>query len=110
MIKKILNTRLWPDADGRGWKKSLKAEELEVIVGARVLQDNFACMLDSHLSRCSRSVSQFTLYAKLNGNKPEFRAAMPPDQAREFYNTFMDELRATYVAERVHSTLALGPV
>ena len=57
--RKILNTRLWEDAGGKAWARGVKQCGLEVLL-----------------------VSQFTLYAFLKGNKPDFHLAMPPDEAR----------------------------
>jgi D-tyrosyl-tRNA(Tyr) deacylase len=40
-------------------------------------------------------VSQFTLYGELEkGTRPSFSDAMPPDEARKFYDEFMARLRA----------------
>ena len=39
------------------------------------------------------SISQFTLYAKLNGRRPSFSDAMKYDEARDMYNKFNEELR-----------------
>ena len=36
---------------------------------------------------------QFTLYAALKGNKPDFRLAMGPDTAPAFYERFLTRLR-----------------
>ena len=40
-------------------------------------------------------VSQFTLYGDLEkGTRPSFSEAMPPDEARKFYDEFMAKLRS----------------
>ena len=40
-------------------------------------------------------VSQFTLYGELEkGTRPSFSGAMPPEEARKFYDDFMAKLRA----------------
>ena len=44
---------------------------------------------------------QFTLNVTLKGNKPDFHEAMGPDMSQQFYNTFLDQLRATYKAEKI---------
>jgi len=59
MCRKILNTRLWPNKDGRPWSMSVAQQNYEVLL-----------------------VSQFTLYCVLKGNKPDFHNAMNPDQAK----------------------------
>lgn len=38
------------------------------------------------------SISQFTLYAKLDGRRPSFSKAMAYDQAKKLYNLFNKEL------------------
>ena len=48
--RKILNIRLWENADGKSWAQSVVQGQLGVLL-----------------------VSQFTLYAELKGNKPDFR-------------------------------------
>lgn len=59
MVSKTLNMRLWENKEGKAWSASV------VDIGGEVL-----------------AVSQFTLYGILKGNKPDFHAAMPAEQAR----------------------------
>ena len=46
-------------------------------------------------------VSQFTLYGRLNGNKPDYSKAMPPSLAGEAYAAFVQRLGRAYAPERV---------
>ena len=39
------------------------------------------------------SISQFTLYAKLNGRRPSFTKALNYDEAKDLYDYFNEELR-----------------
>lgn len=48
-------------------------------------------------------VSQFTLYAILKGNKPDFHAAKEPTQAEALYNMFVDRLKSTYSPDKVQT-------
>ena len=65
-VRKILGTRLWEDAAGKSWARSVQQEGLEVLL-----------------------VSQFTLHAVLKGNKPDFHRAMPPARSRPFWDKFV---------------------
>ncbi|KAA6418011.1 MAG: D-tyrosyl-tRNA(Tyr) deacylase-like [Trebouxia sp. A1-2] len=77
---KILNARLFTNKSaGRSWDHSVMQQEQEVLC-----------------------VSQFTLFNIMKGNKPDFHLAMQPEQAREFYQTFVDSLRQQYSAQKVH--------
>lgn len=61
-------------------------------------------MLDEESSLffyCSFSVSQFTLYGILKGNKPDFHVAMPPQQAKPFYESLVEKFRKSYAADAV---------
>ena len=40
------------------------------------------------------SVSQFTLYAKLDGRRPSFSKAMPYNEANKLYDLFNEELKS----------------
>ncbi len=47
-------------------------------------------------------MSQFTLYHVLKGAKPDFHNAMKGEQAKDFYNEFLDELRRQYCEVRLN--------
>ena len=79
IVRKLLNLRLFECPEkGRRWDKSVKDLGLEVL-----------------------SVSQFTLHARIKGNKLDFHHSMGADEAPNFYAKFMEKLRADYVPERV---------
>jgi D-tyrosyl-tRNA(Tyr) deacylase len=67
---KLLNIRLFEDEKGIRWKCGIKELNLEILI-----------------------VSQFTLYAFLKGNKPDFHNAMDPEKAEKMYNTFVEILK-----------------
>ena len=48
-------------------------------------------------------VSQFTLYAKMKGNKPDFHDALDGDQARILFDKLVNRLRQKYKADRIHT-------
>ncbi len=70
---KLLNIRLWPDKQGRNWASGVKENDFGILL-----------------------VSQFTLYSFLKGNKPDFHHAMNPIEAVEYYNLFLDKLKAKH--------------
>lgn len=78
MVRKLLNLRIFEDENGKRWNKSVKDYNYEVLC-----------------------VSQFTLYSKLKGNKPDFHLAMAPEQSEKFYNDFIQQLRTTYSPDLV---------
>lgn len=49
----------------------------------------------------SRTVSQFTLYGKMKGNKPDFHDAADPDTARNLYDYFYKKMSSSYVPDKV---------
>lgn len=70
MAKKIINLRIFTDSDDK-MNLDLKT------VGGSIL-----------------SISQFTLYAKLDGRRPSFSKAMKYDEASKLYDYFNEELRS----------------
>ena len=70
--KKICNTRLW-EKDGKQWAASASSQKLGLLL-----------------------VSQFTLFAQLKGNKPDFHQAMGPDRAKPYWNTFVKRVEAAH--------------
>jgi len=71
MIDKILKLRIFPDDAGK-----MNRSVTDITGGILV-------------------VSQFTLYGELEkGTRPSFSGAMPPEEAREFYEDFMKRLCA----------------
>jgi D-aminoacyl-tRNA deacylase len=79
MIEKILKLRIFPDDAGK-----MNRSVTDIAGGIMI-------------------VSQFTLYGELEkGTRPSFSDAMPPEEARKFYEDFMVKLRAAtnlFVAE-----------
>ncbi|MES1917408.1 MAG: hypothetical protein MHM6MM_009138, partial [Cercozoa sp. M6MM] len=56
LAKKLANLRVFSNADGKPWAESAKQQGLEILL-----------------------VSQFTLMARMKGNKPDFHGAMNGD-------------------------------
>ncbi|XP_069944219.1 D-aminoacyl-tRNA deacylase 1, partial [Cherax quadricarinatus] len=78
IVRKILNTRLFEDGNGKRWQLSVKDAGLEVL-----------------------TVSQFTLYCDLKGNKPDYRHAMGGEAAQAFYEDFFTQLCRQYTSDKV---------
>jgi len=71
---KILSLRIFSDASGNMWKKSVKDIDGEVLC-----------------------VSQFTLLANTTkGNKPDFHRAMGTEPGRQLYSSFLERMSALY--------------
>ncbi len=47
------------------------------------------------------SVSQFTLYSTLKGNKPDFHNAMEATKSQLFYNEFLQKLKNSYKSQLI---------
>lgn len=81
MVNKILKFFLWPADDDTPWRKCVTDIEGDVLL-----------------------VSQFTLYAILGkGRKPDFSQAMAPEPAAQFFNRFVEKVRAAYRPEKVQT-------
>lgn len=66
---KLWNMRLWPNDANKPWMTSAAQCKYELLV-----------------------VSQFTLHARLKGNKPDFHAALAPDRAEVLFNLLISQL------------------
>ena len=67
-VNKICNLRLWDDeAKGKPWQNSVKSSGYELLL-----------------------VSQFTLHAKLKGNKPDFSHSKRPEEAEKMFDEFVN--------------------
>lgn len=75
--RKILNTRLF-EHDGKRWQKSVSDEGLEILC-----------------------ISQFTLYHRLKGNKPDFHLAMQGEQAQCLYEKLLKQLGEVYDSNKI---------
>lgn len=79
IAKKLLAIRLWSSADGtKNWTRSV-----------REIDGSLLC------------VSQFTLYATLKGNKPDFHLSMAGDQSRILYEKLLQLLKDQYQSDRI---------
>lgn len=76
--KKLLSIRLFEDVSGKRWQKNVKEEDFEVLC-----------------------ISQFTLYNRLKGNKPDFHLAMQGPDAINLYNKLLELLRQQYTTDRI---------
>ncbi|CAG9326668.1 unnamed protein product [Blepharisma stoltei] len=79
MARKLLNIRIWADGD-KAWTLNVMQKNYEVLV-----------------------VSQFTLYAVMKGNRPDFHNAMANEDARNLYELFVQELRNVYGPEKIQT-------
>lgn len=75
--RKILNARLWP-SERKAWDCNVQQKGFEILC-----------------------VSQFTLYGRMNGNKPDFSQAASPQPAREMYEAFIQRLQHEYEVSKV---------
>ena len=77
LVRKILNLRAFEDPSSeeekKRWNKSVLDLDLEVLL-----------------------VSQFTLIHSMKGNKPDFRHAMAGEKAKEFFDSFVQEMKKNH--------------
>ena len=58
-----------------------------------MVQNNYGIMV----------VSQFTLYSKMKGTKPDFHDAMEGEKAKAIFDKFVEKLRGKYKPERIQT-------
>ena len=73
IVRKLINMRIFDGEDGKRWDLSVKDKKYEIL----------CC-------------SQFTLYAVMKGNKPDFHQSMSPDKSRELYQLFIEKMKKSY--------------
>jgi len=73
LCRKILNVRLWENEEGKSWTYNVMQKKFQILV-----------------------VSQFTLYAELKGNKPDFHSAMKSSESKKLYENVLQSLRNQY--------------
>ncbi|XP_055539887.1 D-aminoacyl-tRNA deacylase [Wyeomyia smithii] len=78
LAKKLLNIRLFEDATGKRWSQSVLDQQLEILC-----------------------ISQFTLYNRMKGNKPDFSRAMQGPEAQSLYGVLLQRLGSQYRPDRV---------
>lgn len=83
--RKLLSIRLFDDDAGKRWQKSVKDLQLEMLC-----------------------VSQFTLYNRLKGNKPDFHLAMSGPEAQDLYNSLLQQLQKQYAVDKIKGTLLVS--
>ena len=70
--------------------------------------NGFSCFQSSDaLFVLPSTVSQFTLYGFLKGNKPDFHVAMPPQKAKPFYASLIDRFRNAYNSDAIKGKFQL---
>ncbi|XP_035899631.1 D-aminoacyl-tRNA deacylase-like isoform X1 [Anopheles stephensi] len=79
IARKLLNLRLFDEpSSGKRWTESVVDRQLEILC-----------------------ISQFTLYHRLKGNRPDFSRAMQGPAAQQLYGELLNRLREQYSPQRV---------
>eukprot|EP01090_Pellita_catalonica_P023231 TRINITY_DN9418_c0_g1_i1.p1 TRINITY_DN9418_c0_g1~~TRINITY_DN9418_c0_g1_i1.p1 ORF type:complete len:160 (-),score=20.21 TRINITY_DN9418_c0_g1_i1:35-481(-) len=78
MCRRLLRLRIWDGDEGKTWDQNVQQKGYEILL-----------------------VSQFTLYTRMKGNKPDFHYAMPPTDAKNFYDNFVALVRQTYDSSKI---------
>ena len=98
--KKILKLRLWPEILEQPQENGMEVvgedgKPVPPKVGrawrSNLMDNNYGVLV----------VSQFTLYGKLKGNRPDFHNALGTQEALELYNYFVDVMKKEYNPEKV---------
>ncbi|KAL9655195.1 hypothetical protein ABK040_008970 [Willaertia magna] len=77
--RKVLNTKIF-DEETKYWNVSVKDKNYEILF-----------------------VSQFTLYHKFKGNKLDFHCAMKTEEARAFFDEFVNFTKNEYAADKIQT-------
>ena len=79
-VQKMIKYCMWPGDDEKPWRKCVTDINGEILL-----------------------VSQFTLYSRPNGRKPDFSHSMGPDGASDLFNKFVEKTKALYSPEKVQT-------
>ena len=79
MVKRVLNMKLFGPEDKR-WTKSVVEMDYEILL-----------------------VSQYTLYAFLNGRKPDFHKCMRNDTSKPFFEKVVQRFKELYKPEKIQT-------
>ncbi|KAL0442697.1 UNVERIFIED_CONTAM: D-aminoacyl-tRNA deacylase [Sesamum latifolium] len=86
ICRKVLNMRLFPnEKTGKTWDQNV------------ISSFSATCYPCSY----NLTLSQFTLYGVLKGNKPDFHVAMPPEAAKPFYTSLVEKIQKAYRVDAV---------
>ena len=77
LLPKLLKLKLWDDKNGKAW-------------ASNVIDNSYQILF----------VSQFTLYHKLKGTKPDFHDAADHEIAKDLYEQFLSQLQTEYLKLR----------
>lgn len=86
---KVLTVRLWDQILPEGAPEDAKPKRWT----SNVVQNSFGILV----------VSQFTLYSKMKGTKPDFHDALEGELARGLFDKFVARLRSKYLPEKVQT-------
>lgn len=98
--KKVLNLRIWPEIIEQSQEDGMEVVDDEgkpvpPKVGrpwmTNLKQNNYGVLV----------VSQFTLYGKMKGNRPDFHNALGSEEAKELYNYFVEVMKKEYDTDKV---------
>lgn len=98
----MINLRIFDDNNGKRWSRSVADQNLEILCVSQVkavFRYPEAGLI--WLLIFSLNIFQFTLYAVMKGNKPDYHQAMAADNSQAFYDNFLTELRKKYKPELV---------
>ena len=98
---KVLKMRLWHEKKKTTTTKTADGGEIEETKDEEP-RKTWACSVMDYDYEVL-AVSQFTLYAVLKGNKPDFHNAREPKSASELFENFCDELRKNYKADKIQT-------
>ena len=79
-VMKVLKMKLFDSEDGKRWNKSVMDMGYEVLV-----------------------ISQFTLYAVLNGCKPDFHKSMRHEKSEPFFEKVVQKFKDLYAADKIQT-------